>query len=161
MSLSMLCSRLNKKHLIKLNANVLALLGRYQSTDAAVSENEEKKVTVAKRAVYPEILDLSRNASREREQIAWHEEVKKCRSIEEKLIKVNMPKYYGWKMMMLNDHSFPYNSLPYIQHYTRTQFEDGLPTEWNKHTTEELDAIVNGIRDQIEDAILFHYQGYR
>lgn len=157
----MLCSRMNKKHLIKLNANVLALFGRYQSTEAVISENDEKNVTVAKRANYPEIVDLSKTASREREQLAWHEEVKNCHTIEEKLIKVNMPKYYGWKMMMLNDKKFPYNSMPFIQHYTRTQFEDGLPKEWNKHSTEELDELVNGIKDQIEDAVLFHYQGYR
>lgn len=158
----MLCSRINKKHLIKLNANILAVCGRHRSTEVAASENDEIKASVAESSVvYPEIHDESSKGRRKREKIAWHEAVKNLNTIEEKLIKVNIPRYYGWQMMMLTDRDFPYNTLPYVQHYTRTQFEDGLPKEWSKHSTEELDAIVNGIKDQIEDAILFENQGYR
>lgn len=72
-----------------------------------------------------------------------------------------MPKYYGWQVMLLTDQKFPYNALPHVQHYTRTQFEEGLPKEWTKKTTEQLDGIVSGIKEQIEDAILFHAQEYR
>lgn len=61
----------------------------------------------------------------------------------------------------MTDQRFAYNTLPYVQHYTRTQFEHGLPNEWNKHTTEELDSIVNGVKDQIEETIAFHHTGYR
>lgn len=128
---------------------------------ATVNEQDETKPNATEAAIYPEILDLSVKECRKREKIAWHEEVKKLNTIEEKLIKVNMPKYYGWQMMMLTDQDFPYNTLPYVQHYTRTQFETGLPAEWCKYSAEQLDAIVISIKDQIEEAILFHKQGYR
>lgn len=161
MSLSMLCTRINKKHFIKLNTNVLTIFGRNHSTDTSINKNDEIKLNASERVTYPEILDLSAKARRKRERIAWHEEVKKLNTIEEKLIKVNMPKYYGWKMIMLNDKQFPYTSLPRIQHYTRTQFEEGLPKEWNKHTIEELDTIVNSVKEQIEETILYENFGYR
>lgn len=157
----MLCSRINKKHLIKLNGNILALAGRHRSTEAATSESGNAESAVAKRVTYPEILDLSPKERRKRQKIAWHEEVKKLNTIEEKLIKVNIPRYYGWQVMSMTDQRFAYNTLPYVQHYTRTQFEDGLPNEWKKHTAEELDAIVNGVKDQIEETISFHHTGYR
>lgn len=74
----MLCSRINKKHFIKLNANILALGGRYRSTEAAVvSENDESAANGNGEVAYPEILCLSKKAEQERARIAWHEEVKK------------------------------------------------------------------------------------
>lgn len=139
----------------------MSICGRYRSTEAAAIKNDEIKSSSSDNVSYPKILDLSRQACKERKKIAWHEEVKKLNTIEEKLIKVNMPKYYGWQMIRLTDQQFPYNTLPYVQHYTRTQFEDGLPKEWTKHSPEQLDAIVNGIKEHIEDAILFHHKGYR
>lgn len=161
MSLLIFGARINKKHLIKLNANILSICGRYRSTEAAAIQNDEIKSSASEDVSYPKILDLSPRACKEREQIAWHEEVKKLNTIEEKLIKVNIPKYYGWQMMHLTDKHFAYNTLPYVQHYTRTQFEDGLPKEWTKHSPEQLDAIVEGIKEHIEDVILFHHQEYR
>lgn len=161
MSLAILWTRINKNQLIKLKTNVLGLCGRHRSTEATITESDDGKSTATERVTYPPILDMSAKARRIRRKIAWHEEVKNLNTIEEKLIKVNMPRYYGWQMMMMTDKDFPYNALPYVQHYTRTQFEDGLPTEWSKHSPEQLDAIVNGIRDQIEDAVLWHHQGYR
>lgn len=160
MALAILWTRINKKQLIRLNTNVLGLLGRHQSTDATVSENVEAPSTVAERVEYPPILDMSRKARRLREEIAWHEEVKKLQTIEEKLLKVNMPKYYGWRTIVLNDKSIPYNALPYIKHYTRTQFEEGLPKEWCKHSPEQLDAMVNDVRKHIEDALVHHHRGF-
>lgn len=155
----MLCSRIiAKKHLIKLNGNVRILCKRYESTEVTTTNTNNAVVTPVK---YPEILDLSPEETKKREDFAWYEAVKKCGTIEEKLIKVNMPKYYGWQMMMMTDKMIPYNALPYVQQYTRTQFERGLPSDWCKRSTEELDAIVNDNIGQLEEAIAFEYQGYK
>lgn len=160
MALAMLWTRIDKKQLIRLNRNVLGLLGRHQSTEATVSENAEVQSTETKRLEYPPILDMSKKAKLLREEIAWHEEVKKLNTIEEKLIKVNMPKYYGWRAIVLNDKSIPFNALPYIKQYTRTQFEEGLPKEWCKHSPEQLDAMVNDVKKHIEDALVHHHRGF-
>lgn len=133
---------------------------RCQSTEAAEINSTSENVSDAE-PVYPPILDLTRKKIAERKKIAWHEEVKNVKTIEGKLIKVNMPKYYGYQMLKLTDDKFRYNCLPYIQHWTRTQYEDGIPSGWCKRSTEEIDGLVNSVKELVEDAILFQYQECR
>lgn len=120
------------------------------------SDAVEKSETVE----YPPILDLSKKAKQIREKIAWHNEVKNLKTIEEKLIKVNMPYYYGLRTIPLND-EYHYDCLPYMQHWTRTQIENGLPNQWYQRPVEEIDGLVNSIRNQFMEAIAFQFNGYR
>ena len=50
-------------------------------------------LVVESKAKYPPILDLSRLAKNERKRVEWEEEVKKLTTVEEKLIKINMPRF--------------------------------------------------------------------
>lgn len=73
---------------------------------------------------YPEIQDLSLRHKQIRKKEAWHKTIAKLPTVEEKAIKLNMPRYYGYKVVRLNEEQLPYNCLPAIQHYTRTIFEE-------------------------------------
>lgn len=105
---------------------------------------------------YPEILDISYKARKLREAQSWHEEVKNLKTIEEKIIKLNMPRYYGHKCVMLEGNRFPYNCIQLTQHYTRTAFEEvtDLPETYKKSAA-TIDSFLKSVKDNIEEAIGF------
>lgn len=156
MALSFVGKRLDKNLITRLNSRV-ASLNRYYSTQNAVDKSESN----AKKVEYPPIMELTSKAFKEREKIAWHEAVKNIKTIEEKLIKVNMPAYWGLRTTPLENDEYHYNCFPHIQHWTRTQYEDGLPNSWFKRSAEEIDGLVNSVREQILEAVSFQYRGFR
>lgn len=156
MALSLFSKKFNQHLVIRPNSG-LSLLRRYCAAQNAVEKVSED----SERVEYPPIMDQSRKANLEREKMAWHEQVKKLNTIEEKLIKVNMPAYWGLRTTPLENDEYHYNCLPSFQHWTRTHYENGLPSDWFKRSAEEVDGLVNAVRDQIIEAITFHYQGYR
>lgn len=111
--------------------------------------------------VYPPILDRSYKAKKIREYDSWHDKIKKLKTIEEKLLELNMPKYYGYKCIMLNDNKFPYNTLPLMQYSTKTNFNevDSLPDFYSQNNN-KVDNFLSNIKSDIEDAICFEYTGY-
>uniref|UniRef100_A0A1A9VU90 Uncharacterized protein n=1 Tax=Glossina austeni TaxID=7395 RepID=A0A1A9VU90_GLOAU len=98
---------------------------------------------------YPPIHDLSFRSRKESEAQNWHEEIMKVPTVEEKMIKINMPRYYGYRVVDLHDRCLPYNCLPALQHYTRTVFEE-MPS---KISDEILENQVEIVRADIQDAI--------
>jgi len=94
--------------------------------------------------------------------------------VEEKMIKINMPRYYGYKVVDFNDSKIPYNALPLTQHYTRTVVEDlELPSpsasastapevadQGDKNTSSE-DALVKATREDVIEALEFAHDYYK
>lgn len=156
MALSFVGKKLDKNLITRLNSRV-TLFKKHYATENAV----EKSPILKEKVSYPPILERTKKAQKEREKIAWHEAVKNVKTIEEKLIKVNIPAYWGLRTTPLENDEYHYNCFPYFQHWTRTHYEDGLPNGWFKRSTEEVDGLVNKIRDQIIEAVTFQYHGYR
>lgn len=154
MSLSIFCTKLNNSLLTNVNRYVIK---RWQSAQTAIASSQITSSEYAEQAEYPEIFDITRKAVKIREKIAWHDQVKNVKTVEEKLIKVNMPKYYGYQMMMMTEERLPYNCLPYVQHWTRTQYENGIPSSWNKQSLEKIDLFVNEIKDLIDESLRFQH----
>lgn len=111
---------------------------------------------------YPEILDVSATAVKARSLAAYHESLKDIKTVEEKIFKLNMPKYYGWKSVQLLEHSIPLQSLPFMQHTTRTHFikANALPDFYLSYDS-AASYIAKQLKSEIEDAIMFEYQGLR
>lgn len=109
---------------------------------------------------YPPILDLSRPKVLERKKLAKHEAIKSVKSVEEKQIKLNMPKYYGFKCYVFQENRIPYDNLELTQHVTRTHLieTEMLPKFYDDFKVEEL---VKALENRIQDAILMAYEGYR
>lgn len=123
----------------------------------SIDDNEE----YSKEPQYPPILDMGYDAVKSRRRMEWHEKIKCLKTIEEKLFAINMPRYYGFKSVMLNDHTFRYNSLPFFQYSTRTEMLDGeLPHHYDK-LNEKVDGLLETMKSDIEDAVLFEYTGYK
>lgn len=111
---------------------------------------------------YPPIQDLSYESKQIRKRATWHDKIKGLNTIEEKLLEINMPKYYGYKSVILDDNKIPYNSMPLSQHCTRTNFNqvEGLPGFYQGNQ-EKVETFYKNIKSEIEDALLFEYSGYK
>lgn len=113
---------------------------------------------------YPPILDLSYKGRLKRKHQSWHKEIKDLNTVEEKLIKINMPRYYGWKSVIVSEDLIPYNCEAFAQHVTRTHIveEKGLPKYYDRIiTSEKLDATYQQVKKQIEDVIIFEHVSRR
>lgn len=140
---------------IRLNRNFTPkfVIARYL---ASVLKNEEYTVTPQ----YPPILDLSYEKKLERRKEAMHEEIKAVKTVEEKQIKLNMPRYYGFKTYMLKENYVPYNNLPLAQHVTKTHLivNNDLPDYYKTFSTDDL---VSNIKSEVEEIILIELDGYK
>lgn len=122
--------------------------------------SEVKDMTTNTESLYLPIEDLSYKARKRRQNETWYEEIRNLETVEEKLFKVNMPRYYGWKLLHLEESKIPYGILKYTQYITRTHVmkEPGLPTCYNNViSTEQLDSIVETVKNNIADDIAFEY----
>lgn len=130
---------------------------RCMGTKAAVAEYTDE-------ARYPEIQDLSYEAKQYRQKkelIA--KRIQALPTVEEKIMALNMKKYFGYKCTMLNDQSVPYNSLPLIQYSTRTKFNetgDELPEHYAQFSA-SADQHLPDIKSRVEEAIFFELECYK
>ena len=127
-----------------------------QPATAATTELSE----YTDKPIYPEIISNSYDSKKLRKYEEWHDQIKNLNTIEEKLIKINMPRYYGHKSVILSDGKFPYNCLPLTQHYTRTALTETQP---NYLTTnpELVNSFTEQIKSDVVDAIEFCTDFYR
>lgn len=144
--------------LLRLNRRILLTLQNITRVYSTSSLSLESEYTETPQ--YPEILDITRQKVRERELNAYGEEIKAVKTVEEKQIKLNMPKYYGFICYIFKEDYVPYNNLELSQHITRTHLVecDTLPDPYNAF---DVDKIVADIKPDIEEALLLEYGGYQ
>lgn len=105
---------------------------------------------------YPEIKDITWRGRRKDEAAAWSKKIQDLGTIEEKLIVVNMPRFYGWKCIMLREGMQFYDSLPLCQHMTKTHLVEGLPSIYNTNEAEKAATqFANEVKAEVEDALVF------
>lgn len=136
--------------------NYIATPKNSQAATAQPSANENDEYTEV--AQYPEIKDPSFLARKEREALSFQEQVQKAPTVEEKMLKINMPRYYGYKVVQLHDERLPYNCLPAIQHYTRTLYES-KPNELKGD--EKLASYVEAIKGDVLDSLEMAHDYFR
>lgn len=144
----------------KLLFNAVAKYGKPKkySISAVKEIKDENQNTVEPE--YPPIIERSRNAKKKKKWQAWYDQIQSLKTVEEKLFKFNMPRYYGWKSVLLDEYYIPYNSLAHAQHITRTHImkEPGLPSYYNGViSNEQLDNILQSVKSNIEDNIVFEH----
>lgn len=111
---------------------------------------------------YPAIQELSFKANQLRKRAAWYEHIRELPTVEEKLLAINMPRYYGYKCLMLRDDKFRYDCLPFVQHSTRTVFAEGdLPEAVYEPLRARAEQFVETIREDVQAAIVFETIGYQ
>lgn len=126
----------------------------------AIRKNVNVTRNQVENTVYPPILDLSLRGRIKRRRDLWHDKIKKLETVEEKLYGINMPHYYGWKSLHLEEGNVPYNSLDHAQYITRTHVinDSKLPEFYDAViTNEQLDSMVQTVKHHIENIITFEY----
>ncbi|XP_013108083.2 large ribosomal subunit protein mL65 [Stomoxys calcitrans] len=121
--------------------------------DTSGVENEEYWVEPQ----YPQIKDKSFKGQKETKALEWQQEIQNVPTVEEKLIKINMPRYYGYKVVQMNEERLPYNCLPAIQYYTRTLFE----TVDKEKEDEKLSSYAKSATAAVLDALEFTNDYFR
>lgn len=103
---------------------------------------------------YPPILDLSRKCVERRKEESWYKKIERQETVEEKLFEINVPRYWGWKCLMLREGEIPYNSLNFAQYITRTHILDSQELPESYITNKELALKLAGdIKGCVEDEI--------
>lgn len=133
------------------------VVSRHLSTAAQQDVDSE----YSEEAEYPPIVDDSRDAKRDRKINDWHQKIKSIGTIEEKLIEINILKYYGYKCLMLNDNQFPYNTLPFFQYATNTEFVEQSHASSGEEETKKVDNFLNLIKSDVQEAFEFELDGYK
>lgn len=124
---------------------------------SSVASQQEDEYTATPQ--YPPILDVSPDKKNERKKQSLYNEIKAVRTVEEKQIKLNMPRYYGFKSYMLFEEQIPYDSLTLAQHVTRTHLikNKHLPEYYNNIEIENIDDVSK----LIQEALLMEIDGYQ
>lgn len=124
------------------------------STGAVTEQKESTE------PVYPEILDESEIPAELRKKEAYYNKIKKLNTVEEKLLALNVAKYYGWPTFHVREGTIPYNFLPLTQFITRTEIEEveHLPVYLDNERTKKLLAE---IKPELEKVIVFEHCGKR
>lgn len=138
------------------NKNLLVAYRQLSTLQNASNEYSEEPE-------YPPILDPSLRAKKGRRLHEWYEKIKKIGTIEEKFIELNLPRYYGHKCLMLDDKMYPYNTLPFFQYATNTEFvntETHAPAV-SEEEAKKVDNFLNLIRSDLQDALEFELDGYQ
>ncbi|XP_063990805.1 large ribosomal subunit protein mL65 [Diachasmimorpha longicaudata] len=144
--------------LIKVNSRVstrypaAVRVVRHSSGAVSTRQIEENHIQ------YPPIQDTSFKASFRRYQEKKHATVKAVKTAEEKMIKLNFTRYWGFKTLMYEEGRIFYNELPHSQYITRTHVisEAKLPEFYdNLVEPETLEELVKEIKGFFEDGIAF------
>lgn len=111
---------------------------------------------------YPPILDPSPTEVYKRERDAKLDKMKRLGTVEEKLIGINMPRYYGWSSIVLQEGNYPFNFMPFVQHITRTDFQttEMFPFP-QSHDESHVKNVIKIIRPQLQDALLMELSKIR
>ncbi|KAL1489654.1 hypothetical protein ABEB36_013598 [Hypothenemus hampei] len=119
---------------------------RYMS-NVIPQENEEYTATPQ----YPPILDLSYKETVKRKAEKEYNEIKYVKTVEEKQIKLNMPRYYGFKNFMFYEPEILCESLPLTQHVTRTHIitNKDLPEYYENLNVENVEDISKDVQEVI------------
>ncbi|XP_049938706.1 39S ribosomal protein S30, mitochondrial [Schistocerca serialis cubense] len=143
-------------HLIKLRQQCVAAIRNSVKHSFSVSANEAE---YTERPKYPPILDLSRRAIRERKEREWHEKIRSLETVEEKLFALNLPRYYGWRSLLLTEGHLLYDTFKFFRYITRTQFSsvEELPFSFENNDTLS-DDLFNKIKNDVQDALVFEYK---
>uniref|UniRef100_A0A0P5S287 28S ribosomal protein S30, mitochondrial n=1 Tax=Daphnia magna TaxID=35525 RepID=A0A0P5S287_9CRUS len=103
--------------------------------------------------VYPPILDLSYEAVRERKVEAVAKKITELETVEEKLLELNAPKYYGWWACNLKEKLVSYDALPFTQFATRTCLTNELPSVYND-VDEIATKSIPVVKEKLNDLLL-------
>lgn len=95
----------------------------------------------------------------EKKQKTRRDKIKSIETIEEKIIELNLPRYYGFKCLMLSDR-FPYNPLPYVQFCTNTEFAEEK-SHVEEDESQKIDEFLKLVKPELIESLEFEIDGFK
>lgn len=95
-------------------------------------------------------------------KFTWPDEIRDLPTVEQKIFKMNMPRYYGWKCTMLHERPFM-QSLPFLRMVTRTHMierSDSLPNAYLPYESAAT-YLAQQLKAEVEDALLLEWCSFR
>lgn len=116
-------------------------------------KREDDYNTVVK---YPPIEVIDDKTKKQKEDQNYYDLIKRQKTIEEKQIAINMPRYWGWKCFVIEEEVVPFDGLNFMKHVTKTHVKklDNLPNYYDK-LSEKAAVISKQVKQNIEDAIAY------
>ncbi|KAL0271618.1 UNVERIFIED_CONTAM: hypothetical protein PYX00_008654 [Menopon gallinae] len=102
-------------------------------------------------AQYPRIIPEAELLRKD--EIDWHNKIKRQKTVEEKLFEINMPRYWGWKCLLLNEGEIPYNSLEFTKFITRTHLIECKEFPTHQEHSERASELAGKLKAQVEDVL--------
>ncbi|CAG9772137.1 unnamed protein product [Ceutorhynchus assimilis] len=138
-------ARLNRN----LTSRILTKSRSLATTAVTAPQQEDDEYSATPQ--YPPILDLSVEKKLERKRATKSDEIRNAKTVEEKQLKINMPRYYGFKSFMFFEEHIPYNSLSLAQHVTRTHLikTKDLPEYYQNIDVEDLEIISKDVQETL------------
>ncbi|CAG9772224.1 unnamed protein product [Ceutorhynchus assimilis] len=138
-------ARLNRN----LTSRILTKSRSLATTAVTAPQQEDDEYSATPQ--YPPILDLSVEKKLERKRATKSDEIRNAKTVEEKQLKINMPRYYGFKSFMFIEERIPYNSLSLAQHVTRTHLikTKDLPEYYQNINVEDLEIISKDVQETL------------
>lgn len=115
----------------------------------------------SEKAEYPPIVENNVRVKKTQEVFKWHEKIKRISTIEEKLIEINIPRYYGYKCLMLNNRDYPYNTLPFFQYATNTEFVEESHAPKSEEEAKIIENFLSLIKAEVQEAFEFELDVYK
>lgn len=131
-----------------------SLISQYRRISSYFQPSESEYVS---EPVYPPILDLSYEGIKDRKIETQAQKITDLPTVEEKLVELNAPKYYGWWACHLKEMFIPYDALPFCQYATRTCLSNGLPPVYaglDEMATNSLPKV----KEQLNNLILQEFE---
>ena len=106
---------------------------------------------------YPPIEDISYKEVLRNKIAKWKNKVKNLPTVEQKLMELNMPKYYGYTSYLMKDRNLYNKGNDFIRFATRTHVINGIPDSY--YDGIKVDHLVEKMKSNVEDLICLHNVG--
>ena len=126
----------------------------FRSLSSYFQPSESEYVDVP---VYPPILGMSQQAIADRKIESEAKKITSLPTVEEKLVELNAPKYYGWWACQLSDYKIPYDGLQFYKFATRTAVQEGLPPIYST-TDEAVAQYFPVVKSHLSELILQEFE---
>lgn len=145
-----------KLNILSKNSNIGA--DRFRTLFCSKATTNKKLIQVGDEysptPLYPTIERKDVISEEEVARLEWHDKIKRQRTVEEKLLEVNVPRRWGWICFMIHEGIIPFNNLTFAQHMTKTHVikTENLTEFYNKHS-KRCSEISDKIKSEVVECI--------
>ncbi|KAK4298493.1 hypothetical protein Pmani_029168 [Petrolisthes manimaculis] len=112
---------------------------------------------------YPPILNTSKRATWQRKKDTWHHNINNLATVEQKMVELNLPKYYGYWSLGFKDVRPKILGYDFCRYATRTHIHEeeggggGLPMGYYDDVRPQAETLIPMVVDKVEQLIQLNF----